>query len=96
MERILQQFLTEHGKLIEVGGIWFAISILVNVLLLLKGPQGWVDQAKKNPTAALIINILFRAFGIDLVGVILHFRDYMNAKAAAKPASSTPVEEKKS
>lgn len=96
MEHILQQFFAEHGKLIQGVGIWLALSVLVNALLLLKGPQGWVDQAKKNPTAALVINVLFRAFGIDLVGVILHFREYTNAKAATKPASITPVEEKKS
>lgn len=78
----LQQLLVTHSKLISSGiSVWVLLSLVVNLLLLIKGPKEWVDTAKKNPKTALVINVLFRAFGIDLVSVVLHLRDYVSARA---------------
>lgn len=90
------QFLQQHPLLLQGLGVWALLSLVINAVLAVRGPQAWVDMAKKNPKLALIINILFRAFGIDLVSVLLHVRDYINSRAASESSASkdppTPTE----
>lgn len=79
MLSFLQQMFSQHSTTTGGVTVWVILSLFVNVLLALKGPQAWVDMAKTNPKAALVINILFRVFGIDLVSLIIHVRDFLNA-----------------
>ncbi len=95
-------FLQAHLLLSSSVSGWFLASTIVNIALAWKGPQWWIAYAEKNPKVAVVVNVLVRSFGIDLVSVILHIQAYLNARAAAtkKPAAAappaeTPKEEKK-
>jgi len=97
MLSFLQQMFLQHSTVTGGITVWVVLSLLINVLLSVKGPQAWVDMAKTNPRAALVINILFRVFGVDLVSLIIHVRDFLNAKAvpsvvAAPKDPPAPVE----
>jgi hypothetical protein len=81
-------FLQTHLLLTGSLSGWAALSLLVNVVLAVKGPAAWVAYAEESPTVALIVNVLFRDFGIDLVSVIQHVQAYLNTLAALKAAKA--------
>jgi hypothetical protein len=81
----LLAFLQAHAGFTGSITIWMVLSFVVNILLAIKGPAGWVTFAEKNPTIAMIVNVLFRVFGIDLVGLIQHIQAWLNSKAQPQP-----------
>lgn len=80
MEKWLMDLIS-HLTLTNGLTIWVGLSLVVNLLLVLKGPEAWVELAKRNPTLGLVVNVLWRALGIDLVSVIVHLKQYLSAKA---------------
>jgi hypothetical protein len=94
LETILT-FLQSHSLVAGSISGWVVLSFVVNVALAAKGPTAWVAYADQNPTVALIVNILFRDFGIDLVSVIQHIQAYVAAKAAGTTPSATSSEDGK-
>ena len=94
MVQTVLAFLQAHLLLTGSLSIWVALSTLVNLLLAIKGPAAWVAYAEKNPTVALVVNILFRDFGIDLVSVIQHLQAWLASRA--QPTTTTTTPEKKS
>jgi hypothetical protein len=83
MLQTLLAFLTAHMAFTGTLSIWVALSTIVNLLLAVKGPAAWVAYAEQNPTIALVVNVLFRDFGIDLVGVIQHVQAWLALRAQA-------------
>ncbi len=85
-------FLQAHMMLTSSISVWMALSLIVNVVLAVRGPAAWVAFAEESPTLAMIINVLVRAFGIDLVSVIEHLQAWLNANAQEEqPPPSAPT-----
>jgi hypothetical protein len=72
--------------------IWPVLSTIVTSLIAaFVDPDAFVVWCKKNRYLALIINVLFRACGIDVLAVIKHFKAFVIAGIEAKIEAPDPV-----
>ncbi len=76
----LSQLWKQHGVLL-IPLFWMGLSLILNGLLAMKSPEDWVAYAEKNPKSALIINIIVRATGIDIVSIVQHVQTFVAQKA---------------
>lgn len=78
-----------HGAL-SLPLLWMLLSLILNSVLATRTPEEWVAYAETNPKTALVINVIVRATGIDIVSMIQHVKTFIAQKANDNATKSEP------